>query len=293
MSQHAAVGHIAVYRIVESVCTEFEPLSFFPGTTPEDWAPHRMWMQQEPRALDPTSGNLVLPIQAFLLRTRHHNILIDSCVGNDKPRPQRPFWHMQRLNTFLPSLAAAGVTPQSVDYVMCTHLHWDHIGWNTQLRDGRWVPTFPNARYIFAKREWEWWETLHRQTPQAQIADSVLPVVEARQAQFVADDFALDDEVWLEPTPGHTAGHVSVRLRSLDAHAVITGDCIHSPVQCLEPGWKMRADSDHALARTTRHNFLERHCESGALVCATHFPEPSFGRVVRRDGAFRFQYESA
>jgi glyoxylase-like metal-dependent hydrolase (beta-lactamase superfamily II) len=291
MSQHAAVGDIAVHRIVESICTQFEPLSFFPETTPDDWARHRAWMEQEPRALDRVSGNLVLTIQAFLLRTRHHTILIDSCVGNDKPRPQRPFWHMQRLDTFLPRLAAAGVAPESVDYVMCTHLHWDHIGWNTRLRDGRWVPTFPNAKYIFARREWDWWDALHRQTPQVQIADSVLPVIEARQAQFVADDFSLDNEVWLEPTPGHTAGHVSVRLRSGDTHAVITGDCIHSPVQCVEPGWTMRADSNHALARATRLNFLERHCESGALVCATHFPEPSFGRVVRHDGAFRFSYE--
>jgi len=292
MPHHARVGDIAVYRIVESICTQFEPLSFFPETTAEDWTRHRTWMEREPRALDAVSGNLVLTIQAFLLRTRHHTILVDSCVGNDKPRPQRPFWHMQRLDTFLPRLAAAGVAPEEVDYVMCTHLHWDHIGWNTRLRDGHWVPTFPNAKYIFAQREWDTWEALHRKTPQVQIADSVLPVVEARQAQFVADDFALDDQVWLEPTPGHTAGHVSVRVRSRGRDAVITGDCIHSPVQCLEPGWVMRADADHALAATTRRTFLERHCDSGALVCATHFPEPSLGRVVRRDGVFRFNYDT-
>jgi len=292
MSQHA-LGHIAIQGIVESVCADFHPLSFFPETTAEDWGRHRTWMEQEPRALDPVSGNLVLTIQAFLLRTRHHTILVDTCVGNDKPRLRRPFWHMQRLDTFLPRLAAAGVAPENVDYVMCTHLHWDHVGWNTQLRDGRWVPTFPNARYIFARREWEFWETLHRQTPQPQIADSVLPVIEARQAQFVSDDFALDDEVWLEPTPGHTAGHVSIHLCSQDAHAIITGDCIHSPVQCLEPGWIMQADANPALARITRRNFLDRYCDSGALVCATHFPQPSIGRVVRHDGAFRFSYELA
>src|SRR5215470_10383075 len=185
MSHQTAVGNIIIERIVESICTEFDARSFFPQTTDDDWARHRGWMEQEPRAIDPVSGNLVLTIQAFLLRTRHHTILVDSCVGNDKPRPQRPFWHMQRLDTFLPRLAALGVAPESVDYVMCTHLHWDHIGWNTRLRDGRWVPTFPNARYIFARREWEFWDALHRQTPQAQIADSILPVIEANQAQFV------------------------------------------------------------------------------------------------------------
>jgi uncharacterized protein YndB with AHSA1/START domain len=131
MTQHA-MGQIVIRRIVESICTGFDALSFFPETTREDWARHRTWM--EPWALDP-SGNLILPIQAFLIRTRHHTILVDTCVGDHKPRPRRPFWHMQKLNTFLPRLAAAGVAPEDVDYVMCTHLHWDHCGWNTQLWD--------------------------------------------------------------------------------------------------------------------------------------------------------------
>lgn len=173
---------------------------------------------------------------------------------------------------------------------MCTHLHSDHVGWNTQLRDGRWVPTFPNAKYIFARTEWEAFEALHRKHPQPQILDSVLPVMEAGQAELVSGDFALDDEVWLEPSPGHTPGHVCVRLGSQGKGAVITGDCIHSPVQCLEPQWKMRADSDAALAKATRRNFLERCCDSGTAVLATHFPGPSIGRIVRRGEAFWFDY---
>lgn len=281
-----SVGAIRVDRIVESICRDFAPLGFFPGTTAEDWAAHRGWM--EPRALDPESGNLVLTIQGFLLRTRHHTILVDTCVGDHKPRETRPFWHMLKLDTFLPRLAAAGVRPEEVDYVMCTHLHWDHVGWNTRLRDGRWVPTFPNAKYIFAKREWDTFTEFNRKTPQPHYADSLLPVVEAGQAQFVDSDFALDDEVCLEPTPGHTPGHVAVRLASGGARAVITGDCIHSPVQCLEPGWVMRADTDHALAAGTRRALLERYCENGAMVCATHFPEPSIGRIIARGKAFWF-----
>lgn len=284
------LGQIVIRRIVESICAEFDPLGFFPETTREDWARHKTWM--EPRALDPASGNIVLTIQAFLVRTRHHTILIDTCVGDHKPRPLRPFWHMQKLNTFLPRLAAAGVSPEDVDYVMCTHLHWDHVGWNTQLRDGRWVPTFPNAKYIFAQREWESFEELHRRNPQPHLVDSILPVMEARQAQLVSNDFALDDEVWLEPTPGHTPGHVCIHLASQGAQGVITGDCIHSPVQCLEPGWIMRADSDPALARVTRRSFLERYCDSSAMVCATHFPEPSIGRITQRKDAFWFDYDA-
>jgi glyoxylase-like metal-dependent hydrolase (beta-lactamase superfamily II) len=279
------IGGIRVDRIVESVCTDFAASEFFPDTTEADWSRHRAWM--EPRALT-AEGKLVLPIQAFLVRTRHHTIVVDTCVGDHKPREARPFWHRLKLNTFLPRLAAAGVQPEEVDYVMCTHLHWDHVGWNTRLRDGRWVPTFPNAKYIFARREWDSFEAFHRQTPQPHYLDSLLPVVEAKQAQFVDMDFALDDEVRLEPTPGHTPGHVCVQLASQGTRGVITGDCIHSPVQCLEPGWRMRADMDHALAGQTRRRFLERHCDNGATVFATHFPEPSIGRVVRRGDAFWF-----
>ena len=289
MTQHA-FGQIVIRRIVESICTEFDALSFFPQTTRDDWARHRTWM--EPWALDPASGKLVLTIQAFKLRTRHHTILVDTCVGDHKPRPQRPFWHMQKLNTFLPGLAAAGVAPEDVDYVMCTHLHWDHVGWNTQLRDGRWVPTFPYAKYIFSELEWKSFEALHRKEPQPHFVDSILPVMEAGQVQLVSGDFALDDEVWLEPTPGHTPGHFCVRLASQGAQAVITGDCIHSPVQCAEPGWIMRADLDPVLASATRRRFLERYCDSGVTVCATHFPEPSVGRIIQREDAYWFDYEA-
>lgn len=287
MTQHS-LGRIVIDRIVESISSDFDPLSFFPDTTPDDWARYKSLL--EPWAIEPVSGKLRLTIQAFLVRTHRHTILIDTCVGDHKDRPTHPFWHMQKLNTFLPRLAAAGVTPQDVDYVMCTHLHTDHVGWNTQLRDGRWVPTFPKAKYIFSDVEWKSFEELHRRKPQPQITDSVLPVMAAGQVQLVSNDFALDDEVWLEPSPGHTPGHVCVHLASQGKHAVITGDCIHSPVQCAEPEWIMRADVDPALARATRRGFLERYCDSGVIVCATHFPEPSFGHVVKRNEAFWFDY---
>lgn len=282
------LGQIEIRRVVESICKDFDPYDFFPETTEEDWARHKGWL--EPRAVDPTSGNLVLPIQSFLVRTRHHTILVDTCVGHDKSRAQRPFWHLKRFDTFLPGLTAAGVKPADIDYVMCTHLHSDHVGWNTHLRDGRWVPTFPNAKYIFARTEWQAFEATHAKHPQPQFLDSVLPIMEAGQAQLVDKDFALDDEVWLEPTPGHTPGHFCVRVASRGAKAVITGDCIHSPVQCVEPHWIMRADSDPQLAKITRRKFLESVSDSSVTVCATHFPEPSIGRVTTRDGAFWFEY---
>lgn len=282
------VGDIIVHRIVESICSDFVALKFFPETTPEQWQQHSTWMA--PWAYLPDTGNIILTIQAFLVQTRRHTILVDTCVGDDKPRPARPFWDMMKLNTFLPRLQAVGVTPDNVDYVMCTHMHPDHVGWNTRLHNGRWVPTFPNARYLFTEMEWQSTQALNEQNPLPHFVDSVLPIMEAGQAQFVKSDFALDDEVHLEPSPGHTMGHVCVGLSSKGQSAVITGDCIHSPVQCLEPDWVMRADIDSALAARTRRSFLERSCDSNILVCATHFPEPSFGRIVERGGAFAFEY---
>jgi glyoxylase-like metal-dependent hydrolase (beta-lactamase superfamily II) len=288
MKQHA-FGQITIQRIVESICADFDASDFFPQTTAEDWTKHGAWMA--PWAYLPATGKLVLPIQAFLLRSPHHTILVDTCVGDHKSRLQRPFWNMLKLDTFLPRLAAAGVAPEDVDYVMCTHLHWDHVGWNTRLRDGRWVPTFPNAKYIVARREWEDMEELHRRVPQPHYMDSILPVAEAGQVQMVGSDFSLADEVWLEPSPGHTLGHTCVRVASQGAQAVITGDCFHSPVQCLEPGWLMRADVDHAMASATRQNFLQRYCDSGVTVCASHFPEPSLGHIIQRGDAFWFDYD--
>lgn len=285
---HYRIGDILVHRIVESICTDFVAMKFFPETTSEDWERHGKWMA--PWAYLPESGNIILTIQGFLVKTRHHTILVDTCVGDDKPRPARPFWDMMKLNTFLPRLKAVGVTPDQVDFVMCTHMHPDHVGWNTRLHNGRWVPTFPKARYLFTEIEWQSTLALHEQKPIPHFLDSVLPIMQSGQAQLVASDFALDDDVRLEPSPGHTMGHVCVRLSSQGQSAVITGDCIHSPVQCLEPDWVMRADIDSTLAAKTRHGFLERCCENRVVVCATHFPEPSFGHIVERKNSFHFEY---
>lgn len=282
------LGNLTINRILESERPDFDALGFFPHTTPEDWAPHKAWLQ--PRAMDPVSGNLILPMQSYLVRTRHQTILVDTCVGDHKKRPLRPHWHMTTSGAYLTRLADTGVKPEDVDYVMCTHMHVDHVGWNTQLRDGRWVPTFPKAQYIMSEKEWKHWEAVHKDTPLEHFADSVLPIVEAGKAVFVTNDYALNDEVWFESTPGHTPDHVSVHLASNGAHAVITGDLIHSPIQCVELSWIPRPDFDPTLAGNTRRAFLERYCDSDVLICATHFPSPSFGHIVPQGKAFRFQY---
>lgn len=281
------LGDIRIDRIVESENDDIVPTYFFPDTTQEDWEAHQHWLQ--PMAMNPDSGNLILPIQSYLLRTPHHTILVDACVGDHKSR-ERPHWHQKSGGLWLKRLSEAGVRPEEIDYVLCTHLHADHVGWNTQLINGRWVPTFPNARYIFSSREWNHWQSQQAANPQEHFIDSVLPIVEAGRADLVEMDFTLDDTVSLLPTPGHSPHHMSIRLTSGGEQAVLTGDVTHSPVQCREPDWCVRPDGDPAQARKTRRAFFDTYCETGTLICTTHYASPSMGRIERLGEAYDFDY---
>ncbi len=285
------VGEIRIARVVELIDRQFNIYKFFPEATAEALAPHRHWL--EPRALEPETDQMVLPIQTYVVRTDHHTILIDTCIGNDKSLAFRGEWHQRRDPGYLRTLAGLGVRPEEVDYVMCTHLHPDHVGWNTRLEDGRWVPTFANAKYLIAREELAFWQAENAAKPVSYFAESVLPVVEAGRAILVDSDHALDDQVWLEPSPGHTPGHVSIRLASKGDDAVMSGDLIHSPIQCVYPEWNSRACRDKARAARTRRDFLEHYSESGALVLTAHFPVPSVGHVVADGAAFRFHDLSA
>jgi glyoxylase-like metal-dependent hydrolase (beta-lactamase superfamily II) len=239
-------------------------------------------------ALDPATGLVVLCIQSYIVRTPHHTILIDSCVGNHKERPARPFWHKREDPTYMRNLAAAGLTVDDIDFVMCTHLHVDHVGWNTKLENGQWVPTFPKARYVFAEQELAYWTARNEQEPIAPMVDSVLPIVAARRADIVRSDHALNEYVRLMPTPGHTPDHFAVALGKGKDSAVVTGDLIHSPLQARYPELAMFADVDRAQGVVTRRKFLEHYCDTDTLVCTAHFPSPSCGHVKRWDDGFRF-----
>ncbi len=279
-----AVGDILVRRVLEMEIPFRTPENLFPDSTPEAIDAHRHWM--EPWALCPETGKMILAVQSYLVRTRHHTILVDTCMGCDKTYESYAPWHKRTDRVWLTRLAAAGVGPEDIDYVFCTHLHADHCGWNTQLVDGRWVPTFPNAKYILAKREVEHVQTV----PSLQYQESVLPVIEAGQAVLVKTDFTLDDQVRLEPTPGHTPGHVAVGLASNGHAAVMCGDLVHCPIQCIYPAWRFWIDSDQDLAKETRRNFLEANCASGRRGLTAHFPSPSMGHVVANGDAFRFRF---
>ncbi len=284
------VGEASIARVLELNLPDFSPLVFFPETTEADWEPHLEWLK--PRAMDPATGNLYFPMQSYLVRTPRHTILIDGCVGNHKDRPHRPNWHMKSDTRYFDALAAQGVSVDDIDYVMCTHMHVDHVGWNTQLVDGLWVPTFPNARYVFSKKEHDYWAEMHADTPLPHIGDSVLPIVEAGRALMVNSDHAFDDSIWLEPTPGHTPDHFAVRLSSAGEDAVFSGDLMHAPIQCRHPEWRARPDYDVPQARATRRSFLERYCETDTLVCTAHFPLPSAGYIVPHGDVFDFRYDT-
>ncbi len=278
------LGEIEVTSILEQVAEFMTLEEFFDGFTPEMFEANKDWLL--PNVVSPTSGKIILPIQSYLVRTRHHTILIDTCVGCHKKFKWVPEWNDRRDDTYLRNLKAAGVDPAEIDYVFCTHLHVDHCGWNTQLEDGRFVPTFPNAKYIFSEPEY----AAAAETNSIVFRESVLPVMEAKQAELVAMDFALDDNISLSPTPGHTAGHVAVEMASNGVLGAMSGDLMHSPLQCLYPALCPTVDLDPAMASATRQKFLEDHADRDKIVMTAHFPLPSVGRVVSQGDAFRFDY---
>ena len=287
MATTFGLGDLTIHRIIEQEEPLLDAHTFFPDLTPELIAENADWLS--PGALDPATGKLVLCIQSYVIRTPHHTILVDSCVGNDKDRPGRDFWHMKSDDRYMRALAAVGLSVDDIDFVMCTHLHVDHVGWNTRLVDGRWVPTFPNARYLFGDREFAFWKDAHEnRQPINCIADSVLPIVEAGRADLVGCDHMIGDHISVESTPGHTPDHRAVHIASAGRRGVLTGDLIHSPIQARYPRISASVDVDRAQPAETRRRFLETHCDTDTLVCTAHFPSPSVGHVKRWDDGYRF-----
>jgi len=289
MSNTFGVGDVTIHRIVEMESGFTPALEFLPDLKPEVLAENRKWLQ--PTALD-QQDNLVLCFQSYIVQTPRHTILVDSCIGNDKDRTARPAWHHKKDDVWMGGLASLGLTVNDIDFVMCTHLHVDHVGWNTRLENGRWVPTFPKARYLFAKKELDYWLAENDKTTLPPIVDSVIPIVEAKRCDLVSSDHALDDLISLLPTPGHTIDHYAVQIGRGGKDAVITGDLIHSPLQARYPELSMRVDYDPQQGVETRRKFLETYCDTGTLCCFAHFPSPSRGHVKRWGDGFRCEYVS-
>jgi glyoxylase-like metal-dependent hydrolase (beta-lactamase superfamily II) len=280
------LGEVTISRVVEIGRSSFPTTQMLPESTAEAVARHYRWIK--PHFFDDVVGDLGSRIQTWIVRTPRHTVLIDTGVGNDKSRGENALWN-KRSGGYLDDLRAARVTPEQVDMVLCTHLHVDHVGWNTRLVQGRWVPTFPKARYVFPGEEWEFWkhEDQAGREKSGCIADSVVPVVEAGQAILVNSTYTVDPWLSYEPWVGHTPGHVGVRVRTSAGNAVFSGDLMHRVVQVAEPQWSSCFCHDARQAAATRQAFVERHAASGDLVLPAHFPHP--GRIVRDGPIHRFE----
>ena len=267
------VGKIKITRIMEMEVnggTQF----ILPDATREACQPIE-WLR--PHFMD-ARGNLIMSIHALVVDTGDRRIIVDTCIGNDKQRPIPAWSNLQ--TSFLQDLASAGYPRESIDTVLCTHLHVDHVGWNTMLVDGSWRPTFPKARYLIAEKEWQYWDGIDDDPLNADLlTDSVRPVFAAGLVDLIDWDHEVCEGVRLKPTPGHTPGHVSIHIESEGEHAVITGDWIHHPCQMTRTEWCSSADYDQDQARATREALLQEYADKPVLVIGTHFATPTAGYV--------------
>jgi glyoxylase-like metal-dependent hydrolase (beta-lactamase superfamily II) len=274
---------VKITRVVESELPVPHKYSFLKQATPE--ALRQMpWLYPQFVTED---GAMVLSIHALLVDAPGMKLVVDTCIGNDKARA---LLRGQKLQTdFLKHIAQAGFPREKVDVVICTHLHVDHVGWNTMLDGGKWVPTFPNARYLFGKTEYNYWMKEGSGENLEIMADSVTPVVEAGLVQQVEMDQRISPELRLVPTPGHTPGHVSVMIESKGETAVITGDMIHHPCQFARPDWLSAFDGDQQAANARRHTMFEQWADKPILIIGTHFAAPTAGHLKKDANAYRFE----
>jgi glyoxylase-like metal-dependent hydrolase (beta-lactamase superfamily II) len=230
-------------------------------------------------------GRLKMSIHALMVETPTRRIMVDTGLGNDKEGRKVPTWN-NRKSPFLETMTAAGFPPDGIDTVLCTHLHVDHVGWNTRLLGGKWVPTFANARYVFGKTEYEYWRD-HSIEPDhiAVFNDSVKPIADAGKAELVADDLTLTDEITLIPTPGHSPGHMSIHIKSDGEEALLSGDVAHHPCQMAHLDWSSTADSDPTQSVVTRRKLFSRFADTPTLVIGGHF---NAGHIRREGEAFKF-----
>jgi glyoxylase-like metal-dependent hydrolase (beta-lactamase superfamily II) len=282
-----SLGDVEVTRVVEFETATRPPAVMFPDIGPRVWDDNRSWLA--PDHWDPDAGLLMTRMQTFVLRSGGATILVDTGVGNDKSRPATPAFD-HRDTDFLARLAAVGVRPEDVDVVVNTHLHADHVGWNTRLVAGSWAPTFPNARYLMPRADHDFWHPGSGSRARTAAAnanvfdDSVAPVVDAGQAVLWEDAYDVDGALRLEYAPGHTPGSSVLTLRSGGELAVFVGDLLHNPVQILEPDANSCFCEDPVAARVSRRRLLERAADEGALVFPAHLRGGS-GARVRRSGS--------
>ena len=274
------VGRVSITEIVE-LETVGGTRFILPQVGPDD-VQQLPWMMPH---FANEAGRLKMKVKSLLLQTPTQRIVVDTCLGNDKQGRSVPVWN--DLHTpYLADMAAADFPPESIDTVLCTHLHVDHVGWNTRLVDGAWVPTFPNAKYLFGDAEYEYWKT-HSEKPEhaAVFADSIQPIIDAGRAELVASDAQLTEQISLIPTPGHSPGHVSVLIESDGQRALLIGDVAHTPLQMAQLDWSSTVDFDPLQSAATRRDLFARFADTGTLVIGGHF---GAGHISRDGDAFKF-----
>ena len=280
------IGDIEIFQVIELEAGKIIQ-SIMPDATPEN-IKKMNWLI--PDYAD-ENGILKALVQCFLIKSQGKYILVDTCNGNNKNRPSMPEWGNLKIK-FIEKLNKIGIVPSDVDYVVCTHLHFDHVGWNTTLINGKWSPTFPKAKYLFSKKEFEYWNSKPKKEMIDDLLgfeDSVQPIIDAGQAELVDDSFQFDENVSLIPTPGHTPHHVSIQIQSKDKKALISGDFIYHPCQVEKPEWGNTVDTYPDQALETRKKLISSLTDSGTLLLGSHFSNPVGGYVNTSGGRLIFK----
>ncbi len=280
---------VQIQPIVDEDCFEIALGHIFPTADASRLRGEEEWLC--PLHLDPALAQVRLGMRSWLVRIGERSILVDTCIGQHKERPRHPAWHRRESDRLIRELAALRLSPNDIDLVMCTHLHADHVGWNTRLENGRWVPTFPNARYAMSRCELGFWQECAAASAEpvnhGALADSILPVIERGMALFVHGGDELVPGLTVTPLPGHTVDHFGLRVRRPEGDALLCGDAIHSPIQLRNPEWTSAFCGDPERAVATRVAMLERAAEEGVELYPAHFRGSGSMRVRRADGAFR------
>ncbi|MBL8644308.1 MAG: MBL fold metallo-hydrolase [Rhodospirillaceae bacterium] len=283
-------GPFHITRVVESEGAFRAPDFILPDATPQAFSETRT--SKDPRFVDIAGHRLIMSFHSLIVRTPRNIILVDTCVGNDKQRPTLPEWHM-RNGPYLEDLAKAGYPAESITHVLCTHLHADHVGWNTRLINGRWVPTFPNAKYIMHRTEVEHWQEVQKDPEKVanhrSWNDSVQPILDAKQAVIVAGDYEIEPGVRLMPAPGHSPGNIVLVLDDGKDRAFLVGDTLHHPVQIERPHWSSRFCWDAQMSAETRTKFVSGVADTGAWVIPAHFAPPCAVQIIADKDGFWFK----
>jgi glyoxylase-like metal-dependent hydrolase (beta-lactamase superfamily II) len=284
------VGEATITRVEEIYVGSYQLRDVFKELTDAQVAEHAHWLA--PHHYDAQTGQIKLAVHSWLLQIGGKKILIDSCCGNNKVKPGRPFW--SNLNEpYLERLAEAGARPDEIDTVMCTHLHHDHVGWNTQQKDGKWVPTFPNARYVFSKPDVDYFSKVDADPTEGPaelgtFRECVVPILEYGKADLVGGGaYRLNDFIEIDSAPGHSPGHVFFKLESKGERGAFIGDIFHHLLQVYYPDWNFPKNSDAAQARVSRHKVLDYCAATGALVMPGHVGLPFAGRIEKTASGFK------